>query len=166
MVRCWGGGLAVDAQEDREGKAGKAACLRGRGLRVIQVTLPVVLQTLPPAASTLLTPYFSPYPLPLPCRQCFGELNLEMEQHFASLPARAIRGYHSFTRMPRAMLLERYALSLQQQGHGHALQLWVEGQRQGAAGDGSALPLQVRQREGAGVGEERNKAEVREGLYY
>ena len=72
-----------------------------------------------------------------------------MEQHFASLPARAIRGYHSFTRMPRAMLLERYALSLQQQGHGHAVQLWVEGQRQGvAARDGSALPLQVRQREG------------------
>ncbi|GFR49313.1 hypothetical protein Agub_g11336 [Astrephomene gubernaculifera] len=41
----------------------------------------------------------------------FAELNVVMARHFSELPTSMLRGYHSFTRAPRAQLWERVAAS-------------------------------------------------------
>ncbi|KAG1670828.1 hypothetical protein FOA52_003419 [Chlamydomonas sp. UWO 241] len=66
--------------------------------------------------------------------QCFAEFNLLMEDHFPSVPTTAIRGYHSITRMPKALLADRFM-----QSHGHAQQQPTSG----ALFGGPALPMQA-----------------------
>lgn len=51
---------------------------------------------------------------------CFAELNLLMDGHFNALPTSALRGYHSFTKAPRAQLWARFAASQGGQDGDHA----------------------------------------------
>uniref|UniRef100_A0A7R9V4N8 Uncharacterized protein n=1 Tax=Chlamydomonas euryale TaxID=1486919 RepID=A0A7R9V4N8_9CHLO len=51
---------------------------------------------------------------------CFAEFNLLFDAHFAATPTSALRGYHSFTRMNKALLVERFLLSHGQHAAGCA----------------------------------------------
>ncbi|KAG2501780.1 hypothetical protein HYH03_000280 [Edaphochlamys debaryana] len=46
-----------------------------------------------------------------PAWHSIAELNVLMARHFSSLPTSMLRGYHSFTRQPRAQLWSRFAQS-------------------------------------------------------
>lgn len=47
-----------------------------------------------------------------PVWRCFAELNILLEQHWQSMPSAILRGYHSFTRNPKATLWARFAHAL------------------------------------------------------